>query len=75
MLDGQPLTGGASNSAEIQLAIALWDAHFKEQKRRSGFLPLRRRKGTFSIRINDQFRICFQWTESGPDDVEITDYH
>jgi len=34
-----------------------------------------RRKGQFSIRINDQFRICFKWTESGPSDVEITDYH
>ena len=33
------------------------------------------RKGQFSIRINDQFRICFKWTENGPVDVEITDYH
>lgn len=33
------------------------------------------RKGQYSIRINDQFRICFQWGESGPDGVEITDYH
>ena len=33
------------------------------------------RKGQFSIRINDQFRICFNWTETGPADVEITDYH
>ena len=33
------------------------------------------RKGQHSIRINEQFRICFQWTKSGPDDVEITDYH
>ncbi len=28
-----------------------------------------------SIRINDQYRICFIWTEQGPDQVEITDYH
>jgi len=34
-----------------------------------------KRKGQLSIRINDQFRICFKWTETGPDDVEITDYH
>ena len=34
-----------------------------------------KRKGQFSIRINDQFRICFKWTETGPIDVEITDYH
>ncbi len=33
------------------------------------------RRGQHSIRINDQFRICFQWGESGPDKVEITDYH
>jgi proteic killer suppression protein len=34
-----------------------------------------KRKGQFSIRINDQYRICFKWTETGPVDVEITDYH
>ena len=33
------------------------------------------RKGQYSIRINDQYRICFSWTDSGPDLVEITDYH
>lgn len=33
------------------------------------------RAGQHSIRINDQFRICFTWTPSGPADVEITDYH
>ena len=33
------------------------------------------RKGQYSIRINDQYRICFIWSESGPDKVEITDYH
>ena len=33
------------------------------------------RKGMHSIRINQQYRICFTWTESGPDHVEITDYH
>jgi proteic killer suppression protein len=32
-----------------------------------------RRKGQFSIRINDQFRICFKWKAKGPADVEITD--
>ncbi len=35
----------------------------------------RDRKGQFSIRVNDQFRICFIWTEDGPDAVEIVDYH
>ena len=33
------------------------------------------RKGGFSIRINDQYRICFNWEAKGPTDVEITDYH
>ena len=33
------------------------------------------RRGQFSIRINDQWRICFRWTASGPDGVEIVDYH
>jgi proteic killer suppression protein len=33
------------------------------------------RKGQYSIRINDQYRICFEWTELGPDQVEIVDYH
>ena|SRR5438876_8024737 len=33
------------------------------------------RTGQHSIRINDQYRICFVWTESGPEQVEIVDYH
>lgn len=33
------------------------------------------RKGQYSIRINDQFRICFVWGASGPEQVEIIDYH
>jgi proteic killer suppression protein len=33
------------------------------------------RKGQHSIRINEQFRICFVWTASGPANVEIVDYH
>ena len=31
--------------------------------------------GRHSIRINDQWRICFRWTPAGPDEVEIVDYH
>ena len=34
-----------------------------------------KRDGQHSIRINDQWRICFIWSESGPLDVEIIDYH
>lgn len=33
------------------------------------------RTGQHSIRINDQWRICFTWTDSGPEGVEIVDYH
>jgi len=33
------------------------------------------RAGQYSIRINDQFRICFYWTDDGATNVEITDYH
>jgi proteic killer suppression protein len=33
------------------------------------------RVGQHSIRVNEQFRICFRWTAGGPEDVEITDYH
>ena len=33
------------------------------------------RKGQHSVRVNDQFRVCFRWTSGGPADVEIVDYH
>lgn len=33
------------------------------------------RVGRFSIRINDQYRVCFKWTEDETSDVEIVDYH
>ena len=33
------------------------------------------RKGQHSIRVNDQWRICFRWTDAGTEDVEIVDYH
>ena len=35
----------------------------------------RDRAGQHSIRVNDQFRVCFRWTEAGAEDVEIVDYH
>ena len=35
----------------------------------------RNRKGQHSIRINDQWRICFVWTDKGPEKVTICDYH
>lgn len=33
------------------------------------------RSGQYSIRINDQWRVCFQWSEAGARNVEIVDYH
>jgi proteic killer suppression protein len=35
----------------------------------------RDRAGQHSIRINDQYRVCFVWTDAGPANVEIVDYH
>lgn len=34
-----------------------------------------KRRGQYSIRINEQYRICFGWHDLGPEEVEITDYH
>ncbi|MCY4073894.1 MAG: type II toxin-antitoxin system RelE/ParE family toxin [Acidobacteria bacterium] len=33
------------------------------------------RKGQHSIRINDQWRVCFRWTDRGAREIEVTDYH
>jgi proteic killer suppression protein len=33
------------------------------------------RKGQYSMRINDQWRLCFRWAEAGAEDVEIVGYH
>jgi proteic killer suppression protein len=33
------------------------------------------REGQHSIRVNEQYRLCFRWTAAGPADVEIVDYH
>ncbi|MDT0263769.1 type II toxin-antitoxin system RelE/ParE family toxin [Jatrophihabitans lederbergiae] len=37
--------------------------------------PKGNRTGEHSIRVNDQWRICFRWTTAGPEHVEIVDYH
>jgi len=34
-----------------------------------------KRAGQYSIRVNEQYRICFTWAEGGPENVEVTDYH
>lgn len=33
------------------------------------------REGLHSVRVNDQYRVCFSWTDAGAEDVEVTDYH
>jgi len=33
------------------------------------------RTGQYSIRVNDQFRVCFRWKDAGAEDVEVVDYH
>jgi proteic killer suppression protein len=33
------------------------------------------REGQHSVRINEQYRVCFRWTESGAEEVEVVDYH
>lgn len=33
------------------------------------------RAGQYSIRVNQQWRICFRWSDAGPEDAQITDYH
>lgn len=33
------------------------------------------REGQYGIRVDDQWRICFRWTDAGPEEVEIVDYH
>lgn len=59
--------------------IALDEAATLDQLRfpgGNGFEALKDdRAGQHSIRVNDQFRICFAWTDAGPTRVEFTDYH
>jgi len=59
----------------LEAAVALRDLGVLPGNR---FEALRgKRKGQYSIRINDQWRICFEWPEDtpGPSNVEIVDYH
>ncbi len=69
------------------LPTELWDVAYRKMAAldaaarlndlaRFGLEKLTRdRKRQYSIRINDQYRICFEWTDAGPCEVEITDYH
>ena len=62
----------ARKLAQLHAAIRLTDLtlpgnHLEALKRD--------RQGQHSIRINKQWRVCFRWTEEGPEAVEIVDYH
>lgn len=58
--------------AMMQAAIALDDLRVPPANRLEALQG--DREGQHSIRINSQWRICFTWTDKGPDDVEIIDY-
>jgi len=57
----------------VNAAIALTDLRAPPGNRLEALG--RDRKGQHTIRINDQYRVCFVWTDDGPKDVEIVDYY
>ena len=80
LFEGKPVRrfGGFARAAFRKLAIldaagCLSDLQIPPGNRLE---PLKgNRHGQHSIRINDQFQLCFVWTEAGPEEVEIVDYH
>ena len=66
-------------SATRKRLLQLNDAETVEQMREPPGNRLNRlkadREGQWSIRVNDQFRLCFSWGAEGPEDVELVDYH
>ena len=59
--------------AMLDAAVALSDLLAPPNNRLEALTKDRR--GQHSIRVNDQFRLCFVWTAAGPNDVECEDYH
>ncbi len=57
----------------MDAAVVLDDLRFPQGNRLEALKGSR--AGQYSIRINDQWRVCFVWTDRGPADVEIVDYH
>ena len=58
---------------QLQIAGRLQDLRIPPGNRLE---PLKgKRRGQHSIRINDQWRVCFRWSDAGAEDVEIVDYH
>ena len=58
---------------QLDLAVTLSDLRFPPGNRLHALQG--NRQGQHSIRVNDQYRICFRWPPLGPIEVEITDYH
>ena len=64
---------GRRKLRQLQIAARLQDLRVSPGNRLEALKGDRR--GQYSIRVNDQFRICFRWTAAGAEDVEIVDYH
>lgn len=63
----------ARKLAQLDAAVSLTDLKAPPGNRLE---PLKgKRRGQHSIRINEQWRVCFVWTQRGPENVEIVDYH
>jgi len=58
---------------QIDVAVALDDLRVPPGNRLEALKA--DRLGQYSIRINDQYRICFRWNDSGAEEVEVVDYH
>jgi proteic killer suppression protein len=58
---------------QLQIAASLGDLRVPPGNRLEALKGDRR--GQYSVRINDQYRLCFRWTVAGAEDVEIVDYH
>ena len=73
MPPANPRKGAQKKLAILHAATALEDLRIPPGNRLEA--PLGDRKGQHSIRINDQFRVCFVWRDGDACEVEITDYH
>jgi proteic killer suppression protein len=72
-LDSRVLRPALRKLAILDAAVSLDDLRVPPGNRLEALQGDRR--GQHSIRINDQWRICFTWTDPGPEDVEVVDYH
>ena len=81
LFDGQPvrrLLADIQRRARVRLqrvvaAGALTDLRVPPSHRLEALIG--DRKGQYSIRINDQWRVCFVWTDRGAMEIDVTDYH